>query len=71
MKGVKIKEFKVPQPFLKDLRQSAVPQSMATEFPGRPFIVDPTKAPNQFGLRAEQIERLREAVLRGSYKERP
>lgn len=66
MPGAQMKSFEVPQAFLNDLRSSAVPESMASQFPGRPLLVDPTKAPDQFGLRPEQIEALRQAIIQGS-----
>jgi hypothetical protein len=68
MLGVEIKSFQVPQSFLEELRAAAVPESMAKQFPGRPLLVDPTKAPNQFGLRPEQIEALQQAIIKNSGK---
>jgi hypothetical protein len=66
MPGAQMKSFEVPASFLNDLRASAVPESMAKQFPGRPLLVDPTKASDQFGLRPEQIEALRQAIIQGS-----
>jgi len=66
MPGATIKSFEVPQSFLTEMQQLAVPESMAGFYPGRPIIVDVTKAPNQFGLRADQIEALQRAVIQGS-----
>jgi filamentous hemagglutinin len=57
MPGTRMKSFEVPKSFLDDLRASAVPESMAKQFPGRPLVVDPTKAVDQFGLRREQDRR--------------
>lgn len=34
--------------------------------PGRPLIVDQTKAPDQFGLWPKQAEELREEILQGT-----
>jgi len=68
MPGAQIKSFEVPRSLLDDLRASAVPESMATQFPGRPLLVDPTKAADQFGLRLQQIETLQEAIIQGSGK---
>ena len=66
MPGAQMKSFEVPKSFLNDLRASAVPESMAKQFPGRPLLVDPTKAADQFGLRPDQIEALRQAIIQGS-----
>jgi uncharacterized Zn-binding protein involved in type VI secretion len=68
MDGVQMKSFQVPKSFLEELQNSAVPESMAKQFPGRPLLVDPTKAPNQFGLRPEQIDSLQDAIIQGSGK---
>ncbi|XZE43948.1 RHS repeat-associated core domain-containing protein [Pirellulaceae bacterium SH467] len=68
MDGASVKQFKVSRKFLDELRASAVPESMAKQFPGRPIIVDPTKACDQFGLRPEQIEQLRGFIKSGSGK---
>ncbi len=67
--GATVKQFEVPQSVLDDLRASAVPQSAARQFPNRPIIADPTKAPDQFGLRPEQIEALRPQIIQGTGRE--
>ena len=36
--------------------------------PSRPIVVDSTNAPDQFGLRPEQIEVLRRQIIQGSGK---
>ncbi|MHB0968392.1 MAG: RHS repeat-associated core domain-containing protein [Thermoanaerobaculia bacterium] len=66
MPSVMIKEFDVPYSFLDDLRAAAVPERLARQFPDRPILVDPTKAPDQFGLRPEQIRALQGAVVQGT-----
>ena len=68
MPGAQMKSFQVPQSFLKDLQEAAVPESMAKQFPNSPLLVDPTKAPNQFGLRPDQIKMLQDAVIQGTGK---
>ena len=68
MPGAQMKSFQVPQSFVTDLQNVAVPESMAKDFPGSPLLVDPTKAPNQFGLRPEQIKALQDAIIQGSGK---
>jgi hypothetical protein len=66
MAGAVMKSFEVPESFLEELRASAVPESMAKQFPGKPLIADPTKAPDQFGLRSEQIKKLKEEIVQGT-----
>lgn len=66
MAGATMKSFEVPRKFLDELRAAGVPESMARQYPGRPLIVDVTKAADQFGLRPEQIEALRRAIIQGS-----
>jgi hypothetical protein len=66
MPGAQMKSFEVPSSFLDDLRSAAVPESMAKQFPGRPLVVDPTKAADQFGLRPDQIKVLQDAIIQGS-----
>lgn len=68
MPGAQMKSFQVTQSFVADLQQAAVPESMAKQFPGSPLLVDPTKAPNQFGLRPEQIKALQNSIIQGSGK---
>lgn len=68
MQGAEVKTFEVPKSFLEELKASAVPESMAKEFPNSPLLVDPTKAANQFGLRPEQIEALKKAINQGTGK---
>lgn len=63
-----IKSFEVPKSFLNNLRSSSVLESEASAFPTRPFLVDVTKAANQFGLRSPQIEALGKAIVQGSGK---
>jgi hypothetical protein len=66
--GAEVKSFEVPKSFLDELRASAVPEALAGQNPGKPLIVDVTKAPNQFGLRPEQVEALRKAIIQGTGK---
>jgi hypothetical protein len=68
---VKIKEFEVPKSFLDDLRTNAVPERLARSNPNSPIRVDVTKAPDQYGLRREQIEQLRQTIIQGSGKQTP
>jgi hypothetical protein len=66
--GAEVKSFEVPKSFVDELRSSAVPEALAKQNPGKPIIVDVTKAPDQFGLRPEQIEALKKAIIQGSGK---
>jgi RHS repeat-associated protein len=63
---VRIKAFAVEESFVDELRATAVPQSQASEFPDAPQIDDPTKAPDQYGLRGPQIQGLRDAIVQGT-----
>jgi filamentous hemagglutinin len=63
-----VKSFDVPKSLLDDIRASAVPESMAKQFPNRPIISrDP--APNQFGLRPDQIKELLDRIIQGTGRE--
>jgi filamentous hemagglutinin len=68
MTDAQIKSFQVTQSFLDDLIKSAVPESMAKQFPNSPIVVDITKAANQFGLRGEWLQRIQDAIIQGSGK---
>ncbi|MEP7341607.1 MAG: RHS repeat-associated core domain-containing protein, partial [Acidobacteriota bacterium] len=63
-----IKSFRVQKSFLKELQSSSVLESEAAAFPGRPLLVDVTKAANQFGLRSAQIQSLQKSIVQGSGK---
>lgn len=60
--------FEVPESFLDDLRASAVDEDLGRVIAGRTMAVDVTKAPDQFGMRPEQIEALRKAIIQGTGK---
>ena len=64
--GTVIKTFEVPTSYVDDLRDSAVPESMARQFPDRPLVVDTTKAADQFGLRANHFEEISRNIVPGS-----
>ena len=61
-----IRAFDVPTSFVDDLGRSAVPESLARQFPTSPFLVDTTKAANQFGLRVPQIQSLNSSIVQGT-----
>ena len=69
--GVKIKSFEVSENFLNYLRQAAVPEQLAREFPNAPIAVDVTKALDQYGLRPQHIEMLIDAIIQGTGKVQP
>jgi filamentous hemagglutinin len=64
--GTTIKSFQVPSSYVNALRESAVPESLARQFPGSPFSVDVNQAADQFGLRAASFEELLNNILPGS-----
>lgn len=66
MPGTNMKTFQVPRAYLEELRGSAVPQNLKSLYPNKPQIVDPTKAPDQFGLRKAQIRDLERVIIPGS-----
>ncbi|MFC7918363.1 RHS repeat domain-containing protein, partial [Streptomyces sp. NPDC057386] len=66
----KVKSFEVDGSFLSWLRESAVPESMAKDFPNAPLVVDVTKAVDQYMLRPEHMERFFDSIQQGSGKER-
>ena len=61
-----VRSFEVPRSFLEGLQGAAVPEPLADQFPGRPLIADPSKAPDQYGLRPTQIDWLRANSIPGS-----
>jgi len=69
--GAKIKSFEVSQAFLEQLRGAAVAEPKAAMAPGRPLRVDVTKAPDQFGLRPQQIKALKDAIKPGTGRIEP
>jgi filamentous hemagglutinin len=64
--GAEVKSFEVPKSFVDELRASAVPEALAGQNPGKPLIVDVTKAADQLGLRPEQIEALKKVIIQGT-----
>jgi filamentous hemagglutinin len=68
LEGATIKSFEVPASFAEGVARKAVPEALARQFPNSPLLVDTTKAANQFGLRAPQIEELKKFIIQGSGK---
>ena len=58
-----IRSFQVTESFFNDIRESAVPESLARQNPGKPILVDPSRAANQFGLRPEQFDSLINSII--------
>ena len=63
-----IKSFSVPQKVLEDLRSAAVSETKVVSNPKAPIIGDALKAPDQFGLRPEDIKALEDAIIQGTGK---
>ncbi|MFM7887131.1 MAG: hypothetical protein ACKPCM_10670, partial [Pseudanabaena sp.] len=61
-----VKSFEVPKSYVDELRNSAVPERLAKQFPSSPIVVDTTKAPDQYGLRPTQLDQLRNVIIQGS-----
>ena len=51
-----IKSFDVRAEFVQRLRDNAVPESLAKDYPGNPLVVDTTKAADQYMLRPQHIK---------------
>ena len=68
MSDATIKSFEVPKSFVNKIRTSAVLESEASKFPGRPILVDVTKAGDQYGLRSKQILELENNIINKSGK---
>jgi filamentous hemagglutinin len=66
MASPEIKSFEVTKKFFDDIKSTAVPESLARQNPGSPILVDPTKAANQFGIRVDQFDSLRNSIIPGS-----
>ncbi|WP_325177687.1 DUF6862 domain-containing protein [Pantoea sp. 1B4] len=68
MDGAAIKTFEVPHSVLDDLRNTAVKESVARlpENKGKPVIADPTKAKDQYGIRPEKLEELKDKIIQGT-----
>ena len=61
-----IKSFEVSEAFLQKLRQEAILESEVAQFGRmRPVRID-IEFPDQFGLRSQQIEALRNAIIQGT-----
>jgi len=64
--GTTIKSFQVPSSYVDALRESAVAESLARQFPNSPFVVDVNQAADQFGLRAANFGDLLNNIIPGS-----
>ncbi|HJY24839.1 MAG TPA: hypothetical protein VJ649_04090, partial [Actinomycetes bacterium] len=64
--GDVIKSFDVDAEFLEQLRTIAVAEQDTRRLGYRTFACDATKAPDQFGLRRAEIEKLLEHIVPGS-----
>ncbi|HEY4468769.1 MAG TPA: hemagglutinin repeat-containing protein [Klebsiella sp.] len=69
MEGATVKTFDVPKSVLDDLRKNAVSESEVKLYPNRPIIADPTKAPDQYGIRPDKIKDLQDKIIQGTGKD--
>ena len=67
--GATVRSFEVPESFLDAIRSGSVPEHLAKKYPNAPIRVDITKAPDQFGLRPEQVESMRRTIIQGTGQE--
>ncbi|MEQ4305131.1 LamG-like jellyroll fold domain-containing protein [Plantactinospora sp. B6F1] len=65
-----IKEFDVKGEFLDWLRNNAVPESQAKNFPDQPLVVDTTQAADQYMLRPQHIRMMFDNIIPGSGRRR-
>ena len=66
--SAQIKSFRVSKSFFNEVSRTAVAEGDAAAFPTRPFLVDVTKAPHQYGIRPNQFDSLRKAIVQGTGK---
>lgn len=69
MEGATVKTFEVPRSVLNDLRNNAVSESEVKLYPNKPIVADPTKAPDQYGIRLDQIKDLQDKIIQGTGKD--
>ncbi|EEX0089063.1 hypothetical protein HFW23_004461 [Salmonella enterica] len=69
MEGATVKTFDVPKSVLDDLRKNAVSESEVKLYPNRPIIADPTKSPDQYGIRPDKIKDLQDKIIQGTGKD--
>ncbi|WP_227521300.1 hemagglutinin repeat-containing protein [Raoultella sp. T31] len=69
MEGATVKTFDVPKSVLDDLRKNAVSESEVKLYPNRPIVADPTKAPDQYGIRPDKIKDLQDKIIQGTGKD--
>ena len=59
-------KFQIKPEFLDKLRSTAVPQRAGRQFPNSPQLVDPRRAPDQFGIPSSMFDELLENIVPGS-----
>ena len=64
--GAQLKSFRIPRSEHEALRLRAVAQADAKEFPRSPQVVDPTQAPDLYGLRRSDFRQLQKTIVPGS-----
>jgi hypothetical protein len=60
--------FEITPEFAARLRAEAVPQRLGRQFPGRPQIVDATRAPDQFGIPSSMFDDLLKNIVPGTFR---
>ena len=63
MANPSINSFQVTNSFFNEIRESAVPESLARQNPDKPILVDASRATNQFGLRPNQFDSLINSII--------
>ena len=64
--GVQIKSFRIPKSEHEALRRRAILQDLSKTDPRAPHRVDPTQAPDLYGLRRWDFRELQKSIVPGS-----
>lgn len=56
-------QFQVAPEFVQKLSSLAVEQRIGRQYPGRPQIVDPSRAPDQFGIPSNMFQELLDSII--------
>lgn len=65
----KMKSFKIPNEYAKDIQARAILEHEAKKYRDRPINSDQNYAPNQFGLSASLVREMTDKAVKGSYME--
>ncbi|XKM14524.1 hemagglutinin repeat-containing protein [Orbaceae bacterium ac157xtp] len=69
MDGATIKSFEVSKSFLDEIKKNAIFESEVKFNKDKPVIADPTKADDQYGIRPNQFDELKNSIIQGSGKD--